>query len=81
MSWFKAVGKPAQRQKAKASTLHHTATSHRFWPPIFSLPYSFKTESWDALLKGRHGSCVNCKVQAKQIGLHHARLEYLQTKA
>ena len=74
MSWFKAVGKPAQRQKAKASTLHHTATS-----PMFSF-LTPSTESWDALLKGRHGSCVNCKV-AKQIGLHHARLEYLQTKA
>lgn len=43
MSWFTAAGKPAQRQKAKASI--HTA-SHCYFTQVLAshvqLPYSFK---------------------------------------
>ena len=76
MSWVNAVSKPAQGGKAKASTLHHTATSHIH--EVFGLPCSasllLQQKVGMPYSKAAMDPVSKSKVLAtKQIGLHHAK--------
>ncbi len=76
MSWVNAVSKPAQRRKANATTLHHTATSHIH--EVFGLPCSasllLQQKVGMPYSKAAMDPVSKSKVLAtKQIGLHHAK--------